>query len=198
MKPVRLAALAFAAILAVGALATSTALASTPEFKVLPLGPKFTATSGVTVFAAATDTVTCTGDTSVGEITSMDTVGRVVIKFTGCQINTATCSAKFNSLPNIGHPGEVVFNTVKGRLGTVKTSEAATGVGILIEPETGTKFFTVEKTACTPESTTSGDVAAEVSPVNSGAVHTGLFTFTGIAGHTQKIKHITVLGVASK
>ena len=169
MKVTRLVGLAVVAILAVGAMAASTALASTPEFKVLPLGPKFTTTSGVSVLAAATDTVTCAGDTSTGEITSMDTVGRVVVKYTGCQINTATCSAKIKSLPTGGHAGEIVVNTVKGRLGTVKTSEAATGVGILFEPETHQSSLPSKKPRVALRPTTLGDVAAEVSPVNSGA-----------------------------
>lgn len=92
--------------------------------------------------------------------------------------------------------GEIVSTTLKGELGTVKTSEATSGVGILIEPETTKKFYTLVKTECAAETSVVGSVAAEVSPIGVSQL-TEKLTFNA-NGTSQSIKTISVLGKAVK
>ena len=163
MKVARLVILVFVVTLAMNAVGTSPTLASSPEFRVLPSTKTFSSTSGVSIMAAATTSLTCHAHTAKGEITSMDAVGKLVVTFNGCVVQTGSCTAKANSVT--GKTGEIVTNRIRGLLGTVKTSEAASGVGLLFEPESGnTKFLTLAATACTPESTTNGNLAGESDP----------------------------------
>ena len=122
----------------------------------------------------------------------MDVIGKVVVKYTGCVLSSASCSAKVNSLT--GKTGEIVTNPIKGLLGTVKTTEAASGVGLLFEPESGnTKFVTFATNACLPESTTNGNVVGEVTPVNK-LQSTDKIVLTATGGDKEVIKEIVVLG----
>lgn len=191
MKVARLVILVFVVTLAMNAVGTSPTLASSPEFRVLPSTKTFSSTSGVSIMAAATTSLTCHAHTAKGEITSMDAVGKLVVTFNGCVVQTGSCTAKANSVT--GKTGEIVTNRIRGLLGTVKTSEAASGVGLLFEPESGnTKFLTLAATACTPESTTNGNLAGEATPVDK-LQKSGKLILTGI-GDKQKIKEIVVLG----
>ena len=124
----------------------------------------------------------------------MDLIGKVAVKYTGCVATTTTgCTEKFSSIT--GKTGEIVTNPIKGLLGTVKTTEAASGVGLLFEPETGKRFVTFAGTTvpCTiPEATTNGNVAGEVTPINK-LQETIKIVLVG-AGHVQNIREIIVLG----
>lgn len=190
MKVARLVGLALVAILAVGAMAASSALAS-PEFTILPTHPGFTSVAeGASVLRGATTSITCANSFTNGEVTSMDTIGKVAVKYTGCVITKGTCTTKVNSLT--GKTGEIVTNPIKGLLGTVKTSEAPSGVGLLFEPESGKRFVTFTANACSPEATTNGNVAGEVTPIKKSQP-TDKIVLTG-SGASQEIKEIVVLG----
>ena len=192
MKATRLAGVAFAAILAVTAIAASTAMAAgAPEFLMLPEHKGFTSVAeGASVLHSATTAISCEHSFSNGEVTGMDTIGKVVVKYTGCVVTKGTCTAKVNSLT--GKTGEIDWNPIKGLLGTVKTSEAASGVGVLFEPESGKRFFTFTANACLPEATTSGTVAGEVTPIHK--LQSTLKIVLAGSGDSQNIKEIIVLG----
>lgn len=184
--------LALVALLALSAVAASAASAASPEFKPVPTKKKFTSSSGLVVLTAATTSISCSKSTTAGEITSASSLGKIVVKFTGCKIATASCNAAVNSVA--AKEGEVVTDLLKGELGTVNTKEAASGVGLLLLPETKTTITTFAADACLPEFKMGGDVAAEVTPIGKKQL-TSTFVFTAAAGHTQKIKKIVVKGV---
>ena len=169
------------------------------EFRVLPSTKTFKGTSGPLLLKAGTTAaVKCTEDTNTGEITSMDTIGKTVLKFTGCTLegNKKICTAK-----SVGAgEGEIVTKTLKGELGTVKSSEAPSEVGLLIEAETSKKLIEVEKDACTPLEATApveGSVAAEVFlPVGEEQTSAGIEL--AVTSGKQRIKAITVLSGEKK
>jgi hypothetical protein len=152
------------AVLAMSVLAVSAASAATlPEFKPVPTKKKFTSTSGTvswTMGVGGTERITCSKSTATGEITGTRTVGKLVIKFSGC-ISASGCT--MNSAGGKG--GEVVTNALKGELGTVKTTEEPSGVGLLIETEAAKPktWATLAGNECFPESKIAGNLAAGVA-----------------------------------
>jgi hypothetical protein len=142
------------------------AAATTPEFKPVPAKKKFTSTGGAVkwTYDNGSETMTCTKSTATGEVTGVKTVGKLVVKFTGCTTSgsgKSGCAA--NSAGRTG--GEIVTNALEGELGTVKTAEAASGVGLLLKPETGKTWTTLVGDECTAEAKITGTVAAEVATV---------------------------------
>jgi hypothetical protein len=93
--------------------------------------------------------------------------------------------------------GEIVTAALIGTLGEVKTTEAASGVGLLLEPGSGKDWAEING-PCLAESPTllSGNLAAEVTPVKTLA-KTGKLVFVGKDG-SQDITEIVVKGVKSK
>jgi hypothetical protein len=161
-----------------------------PEFKVLPSVRTVTGSGATAKVTAGSDTVECADSASTGEIISMTQIGKLVIKFKGCVVkNTSTkstCTIKSTGAAN----GELVSHTLKGELGTTKSTEAASEVGLLLEPETTKKWMTLAETSCTPESTLSGSLAGEASPASIRQAIDSLY-FAAESGK-QIIKDITV------
>jgi hypothetical protein len=116
-----------------------------------------------------------------------------VVVFKGCtgKSSSGTCTAKSRS----AKAGEILTNTLKGELGTVKASEALSGVGLLLAPTTGTEFATLEG-ACVTAAAISGAIAGEVASVNLRSTANKL-VFAGSSGN-QKIESIVVLGKVEK
>lgn len=154
--------LVFVAVLAMSAVTASAASAVTPEFKPVPAKKKLTSTSGKVVLKWGANEATCTKSTATGEITGAKTVGKVVVKFTGCEIHGSG-----HCLLNSGgaEPGEIITKSLGGELGTVKTTEAASGVGLLLKPEVERQWATLEANSCTGETAVTGSVAGEVAVV---------------------------------
>jgi hypothetical protein len=163
-----------------------------PRFKVLPTVKTLKGNIGSVVLDAGTESVECAEGTSAGEVTSTDALGKVVLKLTGCTetSGSGTCTVKS---PSAGE-GELVTHTLKGELGTAKSSEAASDVGLLLEPETTKKVMTLASTKCSPETTVSGSLAGEVLPI-SVKQSIGWVTFA-TTSKKQDIKNITVLSGA--
>lgn len=193
MKLGRLVGVIFAAVLAISLCAASLASAAAPEFSSTA---KLTTTGGTGVLATATESVTCTANSSAGEITGVHKVGKVVVTFTGCtgKVGSGTaCSVKSNG----SSAGSVVTKTLSGELGSVTSTEAASGVGLLLLPETTKAFVNLEGTCLEPESSTvEGNIAGEASPIKTSST-TGKLIFTGAAG-VQSIKSIGILGTTVK
>jgi hypothetical protein len=90
-----------------------------------------------------------------------------------------------------------VTDTLKGELGSVKSTEAGSGVGLLISPASGNAFATLEGTclSASPEAV-EGSIAAEVPPTEEKGTVGGL-NLVGSTGK-QVIKEINVLGTIKK
>jgi hypothetical protein len=69
--------------------------------------------------AASKEKVTCTGESSTGEITGAKAVGNVMIRFTGCESLGGKCTTEGAA------EGELQSATLEGALGVEKTSEKA-------------------------------------------------------------------------
>jgi hypothetical protein len=181
-------ALAIAAFAALNAITAASASASLPLFS--PATPQnFTFTSGLSLLEnnVTAEKFDCLSDLGTGSITGRYTVGKVVVTFHGCTaINgKEVCPA----LNKGGKPGLIVVNTLKGELGSTKQSK--TGIGVLLGPETGNAFVTLEGGKCATTAEVTGEIAGEVTPVRTLSTE-GKNVFEGSAG-VQAITEITVL-----
>jgi hypothetical protein len=156
--------------------------------------------AGTTALAVSTGSVTCS-HTSIGapKLTSSDTIGGIVLTSTGCKAKIGTEECEANS---VGASAKtIVTHTLKGELGQVSGSEAASGVGLLLEPTTGKEIAKLAKTSCVSETSVAGAVAGEFTPVNTGATAklqtTGKLSFAVKSGQ-QKIKSIILQGTTVK
>jgi hypothetical protein len=188
--------LALIAVFAMSAVAASAASAALPEFKPMPTKKKFTSTSGTFLWRVASEpvTISCSKTTTSGEITSSSTFGKMVTKFTGCQMNKGSegpCPVRSVG----GKAEEIVTSSLKGELGTVSKSQAASEVGMLLEPETGHELWTLASIAapCSmPEVAFEGNIAGEVSAIGKKQ-STSKLAFAPVSPTgKQKIAEITV------
>jgi hypothetical protein len=191
MKLSRLVGLVAMVVVALNLMAAAVASASAPEFTPGALNI-FKGESGTGALeTTSTAAITCTKDTNTGEITGAKTVGGVVVTFTGCSSKEGSgCSVKSTGQS----AGTVVTSALNGELGSVKKTEAASGVGLLLKPASGTKFVELEGTCLlVSPSPVNGSIAGEATPINGTASTDGKLLFVGSKG-TQNIKSINVLG----
>jgi hypothetical protein len=141
------------------------------------------------------ESVTCTKDTSTGEITGEATIGSLRVTYNGCtgKSGGTVCSVKSVGAKN---GGEILTTTLKGELGLVATSEATSGVGLLIAPLSGAEFAQLQG-SCIVEGDLEGSVAGEIAPVNS-LQGTSKLTFLASSTAKQKIARITVKGTSKR
>jgi hypothetical protein len=204
MKVARLFGFVFTAVCALAALVASSAFASDPEFTHLPLGTHFTSHSGTSILRSVTATIICTSDQNSGEITSMDSVGKVTVHFLGCKEHTTGGECPLSSSGFRNSAELILTNTLRGLLGLVHTNEEATSlVGILFEPETGedfTLFNATEAPCSTAETAVKGNVAGEVTPINRLVPTSSINLFASAASPNKKnrIQEILVLSGAVK
>jgi hypothetical protein len=187
MKISRLIGAILAAVFAVGLVMAAAASAAAPEFSPGSGTLSTTSNAGTLEASLGEEKIYCTGDKSVGTITGVHTVGSVVVTFTGCKGKKGKEECEAHST---GKTNEIVTNTLKGELGTVATSEAASGVALLLEPASGTAFVTTEG-SCLTTAAVSGKIAGEATPIKSKST-TGKLIFVGSAG-AQKITKVNVL-----
>jgi hypothetical protein len=191
MKLSRLVGLIVMAVLALNLMAVAVASASAPEFSPSTANP-FTGESGTGALeTASTAAVTCTSDTNTGTVLGAKTVGSVVVTFSNCA-STENGGCTVNSPHRAA--GTIITNTLAGELGSVKTTEAKSGVGLLLHPAVGTEFVTLEGTCLllSPAPVT-GSVAGEATPIKAGQTKDGKLIFIGSKGK-QNIKEINILG----
>lgn len=181
---------AFVAVSVVSAVAASAASASGPEFSPGTLNT-LTGVTGLAVLGtAATSPVDCASSTTTGEISGAKKVGNVMITFSGCHSSEKSgCSVKSAH----GGTGEILTETLDGELGSVKTTEAESGVGLLLLPTSGTTFVLLEGSCLlSSPSPVDGTIAGQVTPTtNEGKA--GQLIFEGSKGN-QSIKAINILG----
>jgi len=179
------------AVFLMSAIAVSAASAATlPEFKPVPSNRKLTSTSGKLTFTYGSEKITCAKSTAAGEVTTAKTVGKLVLKLTGCE----TAGAGGRGCPlrseNTSTAGEIVTSSLDGELGTVASSEAASGVGLLLKPESGKTWAELAENGCTPETNWTGTLAAEVATIGKKQA-TNKLVISDPSG-VQKIRAITV------
>src|ERR1700728_2936547 len=110
---IRTALLGGLAMLALSLATAGVAAAATlPEFKPVPTKKKFTSTSGTLTWKMAEETIVCTKSTIAGEVTGASTLGKMVMKLTGCafRVDGEECPIKST---NTTTEGEVVTNALK-------------------------------------------------------------------------------------
>jgi hypothetical protein len=199
MKLSRLAGLIFLAALAISLMAAAGASASYPLF--LPRGTviTFKADSGTGALETeSTKPVECLTDLTTGEITGGKTVGNVVVTFHNCSSKEGEgCSVKSSNLSGTVS-GLIKTEVLDGELGSVKKTEAASGVGLFLLPTSGTKFVELEGPCLlVSPSPVTGTIVGEVTPIAAGLSNDGKLLFQGSKG-TQAIKEINVLGTIKK
>lgn len=168
------------------------ASASQPEFQ--PPGNQLVDfTSGVSRIERGGRAAVCQLDTGSAVV---DTSGMADIRFnyTRCRLVVGGKECPVHSVGAATE--EIATNTLKGELGTVAASEATSGVGILLSPESGTTIATLAATECEAESKVTGNLAGEVSPIHKKEL-TGTLAFK-VSSEKQIIKKITVLGKAEE
>jgi opacity protein-like surface antigen len=168
------------------------AAATTPEFKPVPTKKKFAESGGEVVMKYATTELVCTKTSAAGELTGSKTVGALVLKLTGCEVigsGGSGSNCKLNST-NTKTVGEILTTTLSGELGTVKTTEAASGVGLLLKPVEGERWATVAENSCGSGGKLTGSLAGEV-PVLGKKQLTNKLVFGAPSGK-QSIKDITL------
>jgi hypothetical protein len=164
-----------------------------PEFS--RTGVTFLGTTGTFKWGIGTglDELVCSNSSeTTGIVTSTTSVGGFVIELTGCRSTdndgSTWCTAKGKGLGE----GDIATTTLKGTLGTVKLSEAQSGVGLLVEPVTTKTIVSIEGNGCLEAGEITGQVAAEMSPVKVSQ-KTGKLVF-GATAESQSIKKIAVGG----
>ncbi len=203
MRQFKMLGVALAAVLAMTAIAAASALAQ-PEFlnssgNTSITKKMFSGSAGAGELVGVGGAgVVCSGGSSLGEITGASTVGKVTVLFTGCENKEKT--KKCTSKQSGSTAGDIETTSLSGKLGAVSLTEAASGVGLLLSPESGTEFTTVEKCiGGTGKLKVTGSVIGEVSPVGtahngSEAKTTGSLNYEA-TGEVQKIKTFTGSGV---
>jgi hypothetical protein len=195
IKRITTTLLAITAILAINVITATSASAAAPEFS--PGGfLLFNIDSGLGILSNNTtnESFHCESDLGHGFITGPHTVGLLLVTFHGCIAIKGTESCP--GLSPGGTPGLIHLHFASGELGTVKTSEATSGVALLLKPETGTEFVVLEG-KCVTTAAVSGSVAGEVTPVST-SVNDGKVIFTATGPGVQKIKAVNLLGEAAK
>lgn len=194
MKLARLCGLIIGLVLAVNLVAVAVAsAASDPEFKD-SVKQTFKTSSGTSTLASALQSVTCSSDSGSGEVQGVSKVGNVVVTFSNCvakEGEKAACTAKTDG----GSTGIITTRTLDGELGLVAKAEAASGVGLLLLPETTKVFALISATCLEPALfAVEGQIAGEATPIGVLST-TGQLILTGAVGN-QSIKKITVLGTS--
>ena len=113
-----------------------------------------------------------------------------MVTFTGCSSpEKGGCSV---DSPGAGS-GKVLTSTLDGELGSVKTTEAKSGVGLYLLPTSGTEFVELLGTCLkVNDAKVEGTIAGEANTVKTKSL-VGSLTFKGSKG-VQSIKEINVLG----
>jgi hypothetical protein len=185
LRITRLAGVAAASALALALVTTATALAE-PEFK--PTGGTFTGSGlGADTFAFGGSTISCTTNTAKGTISSATLAGGVIVTFTGCK---STGSSGSNcTIKSVGAAeGTLATNTLHGVLGLILPKGMGTGVGLLLLPVANKKFWTLAANTCTVETTMTGNIAGEVSPVGKSQTTGKLAFVASSSGGGESVK----------
>jgi len=192
--------LTIAAVAVVTAIAAVAASAAAPKFESAAGFPAlFKLDSGLSTFEnnASTERLQCLSDLGHGLLLTPTLGSNVIITLHGClAINSS--GTRCDLLNVGGTPLLIALNPAVIHLGTVKSTEAPSEVGLLFAPETGNKIVTLEASCLSPKETAvTGDIAGEITPVEEGLVLVGNVIFNGGKAN-QSIKKIFFAGKEEK
>jgi|HubBroStandDraft_2_1064218.scaffolds.fasta_scaffold03785_2 hypothetical protein len=194
MKIARLAGLILIAALTIYLTAAAIASAAAPEFIPGRLILYRTLSALLLWRTPSTRPIICRHSAGHGHIT-IRRFGLLVVDFSGCSSEEGS-GCTVNSPGQSG--GTIVTNELDGELGSVKKTEAASGVGFILLPTSGTTFATLEGTCLlVSPAPLVGTVAGEVTPVNGPASEDGKFIFNA-SSSAQSIKEINISGTLEK
>jgi alpha-tubulin suppressor-like RCC1 family protein len=135
-------------------------------------------TTKATLETAKRGKVTCTGESSAGAITSLRTVGNVVVKFTGCASGTKKCTTA-----GLGE-GELETQRLEGIMGseriTVKEGKETRYVALDLYPVGETAAFLEYTCTGSAPTTLAGSILATVTA--DKMLGTATLVFTATAG----------------
>lgn len=174
VRSIKVWGLALMAMLVLSGIAAASASATQPKASGAPATFSGTGGAGKLETVEPTHTVSCTGNTSAGEINSETSVKGVRVIFTGCTasgpfgINLTCTSAGAKS-------GEIQTVPLKGEL--VYLVSGSSRAGMDLKPESGSTFasFTCTGFLVSENISVAGSVIGEITPVNTA---TNKFTLT--------------------
>jgi hypothetical protein len=176
---------ALAAVFVFGAIAAASASATQPKFE--PEGGAFPVTfegsGGAGVLEVLPEgtkkrTVSCTSNTSAGNLGDSTTVKEVVVKFKEC----STSGPFGEKVPC----GEIVTTKLKGKL--YYLTAGSSEVGVDFEPETAPEFakFVCKNFLVNETLTVTGSVVGKLTPVNTSTTKFTL-KFNQTEGHQEPL-----------
>ncbi len=177
MQRLKVIVLALVAVVAVSSVAAASASAALPEWfkggSVITANVKFTGAGGAgTLETIGGKKVTCTSDSSKGELAPPKNVTGAVVTYKGCESSGFKCTTAGKNA------GEIDTNTVTGELKYL--DKAKTKVGTLLKPASGTEFAKFECTSLV-KVTVTGEVIGQATPLNVEQ-GTGTLTFKQTKG----------------
>jgi hypothetical protein len=198
MRLIKSTGLALLAALVLGGIASTSAVA-VPEFlhegkELVKKGFTVKSTTA-TIFVELAPIhykITCKSSTASGKVKGTTEVEGVVLKFKGCKgrEEEELHECEVNSTSPLGAKEEIITKTLKGRLGTVAKTEAASERGLLLQPATGVVFVTIKGSLeCLPKEITEvkGSLIGEIKPVKVLKVK-GELLFKTVEGKAQMIR----------
>jgi hypothetical protein len=185
--------------------ADATKKSNSERVSILPAN--FTSTSSVTTkLEISTNVVSCKTDTTSGEIEAPKKLTKVSMILKECKgeetTSKKTCEVKSTS-PS-GGKEEIVMKPLKGELGKVSKTEAASEVGVLLVPESGSVWAEVEGSCFSPvtKATLEGGLIGQYTPAGKAQTAEELvYSISGkqkiqkFEGGEQKVLKVTVLGI---
>jgi len=173
MKLARLVGLVFVAVLAIGLVGVSSALAVPPLFSSGSIGATFKAISLPGTLKAGGDIVVCKKDSSEGAIANVHLVGPLNVHFLECESSSngsVFCAVNGKEQES----GLILTRTLHALLGLALPSQLA---ALLFLPTSGKIFVELASNACTPTTKITGTVAALISNQRGVPSLTTLLTF---------------------
>jgi hypothetical protein len=198
MRLMKTIGLCLAATFAISGL-TAIGASAAPEFlhggkEVLKTGFTVKSKTGATLIELGMTKykIVCTSSLSTGRIKGKSEVENVVAKFKGCKAKESEelHECEVNSTSPLGGKEEIITKTLKGRIGEVLSTEAASERGLLLLPNSGTVYVTIKSSVeCLPQETSEvkGSLVGEVKPVKT-LKSKGELIYKSVGGKTQAIK----------
>lgn len=188
MKRLKMIVVALVAVSAVGTVVASAAMAAAPEFN--PSTKQgFKGTSGTTnLYGSGGQKITCPKDKFTGTILSATTISVSSLTYEECKYTNTkseSCEAKTPGKS----AGLIDTSILLGKLGKVAKAEAASEVGELLAPETGSTFAEIEASCFgTGKIKVENSVIGEVTPVKKSQTTGEVIFKVGSTKTLQTIK----------
>jgi hypothetical protein len=163
MRPIRLGALLFAAVVTISSVAAGSTLAAENPLFNPASGQTVRGEAGVTAFASKSGAEARCASNKItsGEVRNGLSLGKLVIHFLGCiWTGGAKTGCEANSVGQSG--GLIVTTTLRAILGVILPSAS---VGLLFLPESGTEWFGFIQGECEEETTVTGNLVAKMTPI---------------------------------